>query len=349
MPCSADPDVRWLAPPKCPQQSSFARALRSELGDSQDLQQLEKIDVRIRRSAAHGYELTLSTQHKRSAAVALRRLHTRNCAELVPAAVWLIALAVCPSGEAGDGEGKHVRAPSVAIAQGTSAVAGPEAAFATGEVAADALSVEPSATPPVAARSTRDHTSFAAVSARAPATLDASPVERPNANLHIGLAGLGGVLGGAGVAAQGTIGFGGILSVGVFHTQASVIEVLPAQHGIAHAGTVHLSSLALGVSECALWGSGVRVGPCGGMALLRTSAWSQDFGYDAHRVVFWGMLELGLRMLWRLSSSLELSLSGAIGTPLSPRPRFTVSGAGAVATVARWSQAAQLGLIYVIR
>jgi hypothetical protein len=133
------------------------------------------------------------------------------------------------------------------------------------------------------------------------------------------------------------------------HTQASLIDLLPAERSAGQTGHVRLWSLAARVSECVLWGERVRVGPCASVALLRTAAHSKDFGHDVHRAVVWGALELGLRVLWRFARSLELSLDAGLGTPISPRPRFTVDGAGAVATVARWSQAAQLGFIYVVR
>jgi hypothetical protein len=167
--------------------------------------------------------------------------------------------------------------------------------------------------------------------------------------MHVRVAGSGGIFAGGGVGPQGTLGLATGLSFGPFHTQAGLWGLLPAERNVANAGHVQLWSLALRLSECALWGQRVQVGPCAGLALLRTSGHSQDFGHDVHRVVLWGALEIGLRALWRVANSFELGLAGGIGTPITPRPRFTVDGAGAVATVPRWSQQAQLELIYLVR
>jgi hypothetical protein len=346
-PCSADPSVRWVAPPRCPQEPAFVRALEREFRNSDQLQQLRTVEGHVTRSDTGMYELTLSAQHAERADLAVRRLSSYDCAELVPAAVWLIVLAAYPAAQAPAGK----VTPSLAAASTTTGVTSDvqAAAEGSGSDAGYAASAEGerSSPEPVSAAPAL-HLRHDRASAVGSDTLTDGSGVHAKTPLHVRVAGLGGVLAGAGVPAQGTIGVAASLSLGILHTQASLIDALPAEHTIAQVGHVHLWSLAVGLSECALWGQRVSLGPCGGLALLRTSAHSRDFGYDAQRVVLWGMLELGARLLWKLGKSFELSLAGGVGTPLTPRPRFTVGGAGPVASATQWSEVAQLGLYYVI-
>jgi hypothetical protein len=346
-PCLAEPSVHWLAPPECPQEDAVASALRAELPRSADWQEVSDISGQVTRVGPRRYRLQLSA--KLDARTALRTLSAHRCDELVQAAVWLIVLAVggrespITTDEPGDAAAGTNGAPTghPAGSEGSTAGAGQGPPIGNTETPSTPGSAQNER---VAAGATAPADETVLAAAR-----DAERRRRGNVELHARVAAFGGVFAGAGAKVQGTVGLSAGLSAGIFHTQLSMAGLLPSNESVAEGRHVEVWSLAWGVSECALWGQRFRAGPCAGLQMLRTSAHSTDFGSDIDRVVLWGLLDVGLQFLWSLTKSLELSVSGGAGVPITPRPRFTVSGAGVVASAAPWSQEARIGLIYVAR
>jgi hypothetical protein len=353
-PCVAEPSVRWLAPAECPQAGDFNAALHEQLKAESRRQLVTSIDGQIKHATKHGYSLSLSVATQGQ--TARRVLSAETCTELLEAAVWLVVLALGPAAEpppsARETDAQHAKAPATPTAHGQREAAGegppssgdehdtPAASSAAAALTVPAKAAQQSA-------SANEQAAHATESAQRGATGDDSPRDRAPSALHARVAGVFGIAAGAGADVQGTLGVRADLSFGILHTQVSFTGLLPATESVMGGGHSEVWSLALGLSECALWGQRVHAGPCLGVEGLRTAAHSQDFGGDVKQSVLWASVDLGLQLLWPLTKSLELNFSGSIGIPITPRPRFTVAGVGVVASAEPWSQQAQLGLIYL--
>jgi hypothetical protein len=318
------------------------------------LDHFEHVEAIVERERPSRFTLSLSVQPQGRSEVALRRLFANRCAELLPAALWLIELAAAPSGVA------SAEVASNHFGEALDSSSDPEprsssrapSGFKATSSGVNANMQGAKSAPREAASLVPDATWVSAPAARRePSRSDHGEDDGPREKLlwHARLAGLAGVFGGAGVGAQGTVGVAAAISVGVFHSQLGVSQLLPAERSVPHGGHLHLWSLELRATECALWGRRVQGGPCAGLAFLRTAAHSRDFGHDVHRTLYWGLAELGLKLSCPLTRALELGFGAAVGLPLTARPSFTVENVGPVATAARWSQEAQVGVIYVLR
>jgi hypothetical protein len=354
-PCVAEPSVRWLAPAECPQAGDFSAALREQLKTPSARELVTAIDGQIKRASKRGYTLSLSVATQGQ--IAQRALSAETCTELLEAAVWLVVLALGPAPApqppaAQEADAQQAKSPATPAAHGQ-----PEAAGAGQPSSGDAPAATRGAGAALAApaKATQQDAGANEQAARAAerstrgAPSDAVPHARRPSALHGRVAGLFGIYAGAGANVQGTLGVRGVLSFGVLHTQLSFAGLLPATESVMGGGRIEVWSLALGLSECALWGQRVHAGPCLGMEGLRTAAHSKDFGASIQQSVLWATVHVGLQLLWPLTKSLELNLSGSVGLPVTPRPRFTVAGVGVVASAEPWSQQAQLGLIYLVR
>jgi hypothetical protein len=337
-------------------------ALRGQFGDLASLRSVRAIDGQVKRTGPRNYRLTLSAEIE--ARTALRTLSAPGCDELVSAAVWLLGLAVGRAPVEARASGREPVEASSDTPPGSGAqreLTGGASATAQARPSDREHGQAPEGVSEKAAAKTGDPVSpeSSAVQVATPeqdkpqdapgAALSATVRTRRRPTLHARVAAFGGLYAGAGAKVQAAFGVWASISADFLHTQIYAIDLLPADQGTAGGRHVQVSSVALGVSECALWGQRLRAGPCVGIEGLRTAAHSKDFGADIHRAVFWGVLQVGLQFIWPLTRWLDLTLSGGAGTPITPRPRFTVTGVGPVAEASRWSEEARIGVIYVAR
>lgn len=335
----AQPSVHWIAPAECPQDRDFVAALREQLAEPGALEQVTTVDANIGRTGKHGYTLRLGLTAKGRSA--RRTLAADACGELLSAAVWLIVLALGPSGLPQAPE----RNPDTDVEEE------PRGAASTAKAPAEAgdSPVQRAAPDQQTAAQKGDHRGADARRDQAHKERETSAGGRERntpREVHARVAGFGGLFAGAGAKAQGAVGIWGDVSVGALHTQVVLADVLPIAERVTGGGHVQVWSLAFGLSECALWGKRAFAGPCLGVEGLRTAAHSKDFGRDLNRSVLWAAVDAGLQVLWPLTTSLELNLAGSVAMPVTPRPRFTVAGVGVVAAAERVFGEAHLGLIY---
>jgi hypothetical protein len=118
------------------------------------------------------------------------------------------------------------------------------------------------------------------------------------------------------------------------YSELALSVLLPQREELAGGGVVRSWSLELGLRECVLWGTRLRWGPCLTLDGLRTVGHAEGLSTtQPDQALFWAVAGLALRAAWNVRGSLELTLAGGAGLPISPRPRFTVEGVGEVAPV----------------
>jgi hypothetical protein len=361
-PAAAQPAVlSWQAPSSCASKAAIELKIRQLLG-AQPAAPAELVRAQVRIERARGrYQLRLLLEigsHR-----AERRLHAASCEELGETVAWMIALAVNPElsaphdeGEARAGTGQGARDEADAVSRQTAGSQSSDTSSSqTAQTAgreddkAQAAHGDKAAKPDPkeldAARANADERETAE-NDRERLTIvnkdsagDYERVLRAGANAGVFSGGPSGV--------QATLGAFVGVSLGWSHTQARFSGLLPRQIDIAPGASANIWSLMLDVTQCALWGQTIRVGPCLTLAGLRTAAQVRGLTQPTHQAALWANTGAGLQLFWRLAHHLELSLSVSAGVPISPRPRFTVQGVmGTIGAAKGWSSDARLGLSF---
>jgi hypothetical protein len=326
----AQPPLVWVAPSECPRAALVKAQLNQLLAESVSDAVVEA-SARVERLRGHSYrlQLRLSVGSHR----AERTLESDSCEELAATAAWLIAVAIDPS--------VHDRAHSNREHE-QPAPAGAAAAEAA-QSEDTASSARPSADTP------------GRTSSRSAGTEAHEDAGHPRAGTSLSprvgrAAALAGVSFGTAGAAQAELGAAGGLGLGWLYSELELSALLPRREELAGGGVVSSWSLALGLRECALWGARLRWGPCLTLTGLRTVGQAEGLSSSQpDQTLFWMVAGVALRAAWNLRNSLELTVAGSAGVPISPRPRFTVEGVGEVATVSALTGQLRVGLGFLTR
>lgn len=300
----------------------------------------------VRTRAAHGatrkdaYRISLEIDtgvHR-----AKRTLHAATCAELAETAAWLIALTVDPELSPPPTESEEdqvAQNPPEGARAGNPAK--DKAAVASVPLPASDARANEEAAEAKAARSTQPKPQHSGARAaadppRVSARSKADSVSRQHA-FHAGAS--AGMVSGQGPFVQAALGAFAGYGFDFSYTQARVAGSLPRSVDVSPMGSARIWTLALEITECALFGKSVRAGPCLLASLLRSAAHLEGLTSARDRAYLWGSAGAGLQVFWRVTRRFELSLAGAANIPLSSRPRFVVEGTGAGAQP--WSAAAR--------
>jgi hypothetical protein len=359
--------LRFNAPADCPSQNSVRARVLALLTTAEP--KLYTLRVIAKVSARHRADYQIALQIDTGAHRAERVLHASRCADLVEAAAWLIALTVDPTlstgepsettaGEAAGTTGDNrARSTSIDASQG-----------APNDAHARAPASEPSepsaAETPASTRSHKPETRGGERSPKtplpAPASGTASGARRaappetaePTSPPWPRAFRAGGTLGmitgdGAGMQAAlaAFVGYG----IGVFYSQARVQGSLPREIAVATAGTLRIWTLTSELSECALFGTSLRVGPCLGISLVRSAAELEGQAVAYGRPYLWAAADAGLQFFWLLPRHVELSLGAAARLPVTRRPRYVVEGLGTVGSAPTWSADVRVGVGFALR
>jgi hypothetical protein len=138
-------------------------------------------------------------------------------------------------------------------------------------------------------------------------------------------------------------------SVGLFYSQARVQGSLPREVAVGTTGKYRVWALTSELSECALFGTSLRVGPCLGIALVRSAAQVEGLTSARDRTYLWAAAEAGLQLFWLLPRHVELSLGAAARLPVTPRPRYVVEGLETVGSAQAWSADVRVGVGFALR
>jgi hypothetical protein len=334
------------------------------LEPSEPKQYALRVVAKIARSRAADYRISL--QIDTGAHRAERVLRGTDCADLVEAAAWLIALTVDPELSSSGPENRRAPTAAPSTAQSTSDSAGAARAAADpAQARRDAATTDGSRQTQVeAGDDAQKHGVDAHGTAREQSQTESPPADtpaekRPTPEVagppsppwpHSFRAGANaGVITGDGASAQAALGAFVGYGVGALYTQLRVHGSLPREVDVTPPGRVRLWALASELSECALFGGALRMGPCLGVSLLRSAAHLEGLATPRDRAYVWAAAIAGLQLFWLLPRHVELSLAAAARVPLSKRPRYVVEGLGTVVSAQSWAADLRLGVGFALR
>jgi hypothetical protein len=347
--------LRWQAPRGCPDADSVQARVLALIGEGQAHASTALLAHATITQLRARYQLSLSLEQAGHRAV--RVLRAAQCAELADTAAWLIALTVNPAIEQSQGAapsaqsnapaastGSGADRPGVAVERERVAPRTPAAEQAKAVSAGRAAVATPVADPERSASPSQGgQNSGGSPPPEAPSRYGTSRRPAPR-SLSLGV--LAGLFLGAASVVQASVGAHAGVGVGWSYSQLRLSGLLPREFDVTGGGSARLWSLSLDLTQCALWGDAVRAGPCLGLSGLRTRADVRGLASATDRVGYWGIATAGLQLFWRLPRRLALVVSGAVGVPVSRRPRFVVEGLGTLAAARAWSLDARLGLAF---
>jgi hypothetical protein len=251
--------------------------------------QVQNTDVSARGRVTRGlHDLELTLRLDVAGRSANKTLHAESCSALADAAAWLIAVAVDP----------EVKPPENVSET-------PEPPPPPPPKPPEEIKTPPKE--PAIERKTRTH--VAIVSARA--------------GVFAGVWGAG--LAGPAATLGGRLG----VARDALYLELSVTHAFQRRARVNSESVATFSGQQFLLRGCGEWQAGpewLRAGPCAEVTLVRTLGIASGLDEPERQTRYWANGGLGAHAHARFWSLLELSLSGGVGLPMSPRPEFQVSG-----------------------